>query len=315
MADGNRIDKTGQASVSYEKPQSILVKASGFLDAYDYTLNQYAGCSFGCTYCYAASFAKTDALRDSWGKWVVVKENAVDRLRAFLRRRTLDGESVYMSSVTDPYQPIERKLMLTRRLLEVFADPVGAMMLGDSGWSSHKPKLVVQTRSPLVTRDVDLFRRIEDNGGRVQVNMTVTTDDDEMRRVFEPYCPSNDVRLNAIAEVKSAGVEACVTMTPLLLVSDAGRFVDNLLATGVRKFIVQPFHFRDSRFVASTRDEALRLMSVKLGMREDSLLNPYGWALWEIEPVYMRRFNAAMRVFADKLPNLGYGKDGFKPPF
>lgn len=311
-----RVDKIGHASVSYEKPNSILVKASGFLEAYDYTLNQYAGCSFGCAYCYAASFAKTDALRDSWGRWVVVKENAVANLRAHLRRRGIDGESVYMSSVTDPYQPIERKLMLTRKLLETLVEPVG-MMLGDSGWNSHKPKLVVQTRSPLVTRDIDLFRAIEDNGGRVQVNMTVTTDDDELRRVFEPYCPSNDVRLEAIAEVKAAGVDACVTMTPLLLVSDAERFADRLLQTGVERFIVQPFHFRDSRFVASTRDEALRLMADKLGLRADPIHNPLGYYSSEIDiaPVYMSRYSAAMWVLAKRLPNLGEGKDGFKPPF
>ena len=136
------------------------------MDAYDFTLNPYSGCSFGCTYCYAAFFSRDVAKRDSWGYWVSVKENAVELLEKRLRKRpeSLDGKLIYMSSVTDPYQPVERELKLTRRLLEVMAD-------------GHTPKLVVQTRSPDVTRDCGLFRRIEENGGRVQVNMTVTTDD------------------------------------------------------------------------------------------------------------------------------------------
>ena len=82
-----------------------------------------------------------------------------------------------MSSVTDPYQPIERQLELTRRLLAIMAE-------------RHRPRLVVQTHSPLVARDCDLFRRIEDKGGRVQVNMTVTTDDENIHHVFEPFYPS-----------------------------------------------------------------------------------------------------------------------------
>ena len=127
-----------------------------------------------------------------------------------------------------------------------------------------KPKLVVQTRSPDVERDCDLLRRIEENGGRSQVNMTVTTDDEEVRRAFEPSCPFNAVRIRAVARVQAEGVAACVTMTPLLWVSDADAFAERLLATGVRKFIVQPFHFQRGKFVASTREKAVDLMARKL---------------------------------------------------
>ena len=169
------IKRTGQANVTYISTRQLLTKATGFMDAYDFTLNPYSGCSFGCTYCYAAFFSRDAEKRDNWGYWVNVKANAIELLKK--RRRSLDGELIYMSSVTDPYQPIERQLELTRRLLELLAER----------W---KPKLVMQTRSPLVERDCDLFRRIEDNGGRVQVNMTVTTDDEDIRRTFEPFCPA-----------------------------------------------------------------------------------------------------------------------------
>ena len=128
------------------------------------------GCSFGCTYCYAAFFQRTKAQQDTWGEWVTVKENAPD-LIAGLPAGKLDGKRIYMSSVTDPYQPVERKSLITRRILELMTQ-------------RHAPRLVVQTRSPLVTRDIDLFGKIEERGGRVQVNMTVTTDDEDVRKTF-----------------------------------------------------------------------------------------------------------------------------------
>ena len=285
-----RPSSIGDVAVSYILTREILTRATGFMDEYDFTLNPYSGCSFGCTYCYAAFFSGTREKRDSWGLWVQVKENAID----LLSRRpigSLDGKLIYMSSVTDPYQPVERTLKLTRGLLEVMAE-------------RHKPKLVIQTRSPDVVRDCDLFRRIEDNGGRVQVNMTVTTDDEDVRRTFEPYCPSNPVRLSAISEVQAAGVETCVTMTPLLYVNRPYDFANSLLGTGVKKFIVQPFHFQRGKFVAATRDKAIDLMAKKLDCDKESFRDRY-----------MEHYRMTFAVLDEALPDLGEGKDGFKPPF
>ena len=280
----------GDVAVSYSQTREILTPATGFMDEYDFTLNPYSGCSFGCTYCYAAFFSRTTEARDEWGLWVKVKENAVDLLA---RRPTgsLDGKLIYMSSVTDPYQPIERTLKLTRGLLEIMAE-------------RHKPKLVIQTRSPDVVHDCDLFHRIEDNGGRVQVNMTVTTDDEDVRRTFEPFCPSNAVRLRAIAEVQAAGVEACITMTPLLYVSKPYAFADSLLGTGVKKFIIQPFHFQRGKFIAATRDKAVDLMADKLNCDKVSFRDRY-----------MEHYEMTYAVLEQELPELGQGKDGFRPPF
>ena len=145
----------GKTDVVLVIAREILTRATGFMDAYDFTLNPYSGCSFGCTYCYAAFFSRDVERRDNWGYWVDVKENAVE-LTAKRKAGSLDDKLIYMSSVTDPYQPVERELKLTRGILEIMAE-------------RHKPKLVVQTRSPTVVRDCDLFRQIEKNGGRVQV--------------------------------------------------------------------------------------------------------------------------------------------------
>ena len=284
-----RPSQLGQAVVEYSPVRDILTRASGFMGEYDYTLNPYSGCSFGCTYCYAAFFSLSREKRDTWGHWITVKENAVGKMERF--KRSLDGKLIYMSSVTDPYQPIERKLKITRDLLKILAE-------------RHKPKLVVQTRSPLITRDCDLFRNIEDNGGRVQINMTVTTDDEDIRRTFEPYCPSNSVRMRAIAEIVNAGIDACITMTPLLMVKDAHAFSESLLESGVKRFIAQPFHFQRGKFIASTCKEAFAMMAKKLGSEPSSFREDY-----------LKHYKAVFNVLRENLPTLGEGKKGFAPPF
>ena len=290
LAPTARPSHIGEAKITYAPTREILTRATGFMNTYDFTLNPYSGCFFGCTYCYAAFFSRDAERRDNWGYWVTVKENAV-ALLAKRRPGSLDGKLIYMSSVTDPYQPVERELGLTRGLLEVMAD-------------RHKPKLVVQTRSPDVVRDCDLFRRIEDNGGRVQVNMTSTTDDEEVRQAFEPFCPSNPVRMAAIGEVCAAGVESCITMTPLLLVSDPHAFGNSLLDTGVKRFIAQPFHFQRGKFIAATREKAIELMADKLGSDTESFRHNY-----------LAHYRMVFDVLKPMLPELGEGKDGFSPPF
>jgi DNA repair photolyase len=265
----------GRASITYVDAAGILTQPSGFMSEYDFTLNPYSGCSFGCTYCYAAFFVRDEAEQARWGQWVRVKQNALELLRR-RRGRPLSGKTIYMSSVTDPYQPIERELELTRGILEELA-------------TYHQPRLVIQTRSPLVTRDLDLLGQFE----AVQVNMTITTDDERVRKVFEPMCSAIQARLDAIAAVRAAGIPACITMTPLLPVADAEAFALRLLATGVERYIVQPFHPEKGRFVAGTREEALRLCRER------------GWGL--------AAYEQALAVIARHIPQLGVGKDGFAP--
>lgn len=286
-----RPERVGDVQTSYVRAREIFTRATGFMGAYDFTLNPYSGCSFGCTYCYAAFFSRDIEKRDSWGFWVVVKENAVELLKN-RKPNSLDGKRIYLSSVTDPYQPVERQLKITHGILQAMADR------GD------KPKLVVQTRSPDVVDDCKLFRQIEDNGGRVQVNMTVTTDDEDIRRTFEPHCPSNPRRLDAIGQVQAAGIDTCITMTPLLLISSPYAFADSLVETGVQKFIAQPFHFQRGKFLAGTRDRAFDLMAEKLGCdRKD------------FRGEYMEHYRMVFGVLQDTLPELGEGKSGFEPPF
>ena len=120
------------------------------------------GCGFACTYCFASFFQPEQERFDSWGQWIDIKSNAAELLK---KKRDLKGARIFMSSATDPYQPLEMRTGLTRSLVEIMADPL------------RQPRLVVQTRSPLVTRDLDLLKQFK----HVRVNMSITTDDEDVR--------------------------------------------------------------------------------------------------------------------------------------
>lgn len=272
---GKSAGKKEKLLVTSKVASSILTAGKGFMDEYDYTLNPYSGCTFGCTYCYAAFFSRTAELQNSWGHWLHIKENALDLLKKF-RKKTLSGKTIYMSSVTDPYQPIEREINLTRSILEELSN-------------HHNPRLVIQTRSPLVTRDIDLFQRFD----AVQINMTITTDSETVRKVFEPLCPSNALRLKAIKEVHQAGINACITMTPLLPIEHPTKFAQSLLDTGIKKYIIQPFHSEKGKFVGGTRDKAMTLVR-KMNWSRD-------------------KYESVLKILVKHIPNIGLGKDGFKP--
>jgi DNA repair photolyase len=233
-------ERLGGAAVGVRENAKVLHDVSEYWDRFDYTLNPYVGCGFSCSYCYAAFFVPDEAQREAWGRWVDVKVSGV---REILRRRDLKGKRILMSSATDPYQPLERKVELTRAILEALASP------------ERQPALRVQTRGPLVTRDIDLFRRFED----ICVNMSVTTDSDEVRKRFEPACASIDQRLDAIRRVKEEGIPISIFLAPLLPVADPVRFAERIAAIGPDHIFASPFNVTDGHFKGSTRSTALEL--------------------------------------------------------
>ncbi len=271
----SRKNKIGQTEIEYKNASSILTEASGFMSAYDFTLNPYSGCSFGCNYCYAAFFTRTMQEKDNWGNWLKVKENALQLLIKW-RKKPLIDKTIYISSVTDPYQPIEKELELTRSLLRELSN-------------YHKPRIVIQTRSPFVVRDIDILKKFD----VVQVNMTITTDSEDVRKAFEPLCPANKLRLKAIKEVTDSGIPTCITMTPLLPVENPLKFTQELIETGVKKFVVQPFHSDKGKFIAGTG---------KLALEQMKKMN------WSDE-----KYKNIVEVFRANLPWLGEGKQGFAP--
>jgi DNA repair photolyase len=226
--------------------KSILTPATGFISKYRYTLNPYSGCAFGCAYCYAAAFTPRDIDEASWGAWVRVKENACLLLqREIVKGRVVSGDAIYMASVTDPYQPVERRLGLTRSILQTFL--AGGV----------QPRLTVQTRSPLAARDIDLFRQFDS----IRVNFTITTDSEEVRRRYEPRCAPIEARLRAAEQVASAGVPVGICVSPMLPMADVETFGRRIAAIGAAEYVSQHFHDYSARrrFATSTRAAALPL--------------------------------------------------------
>jgi DNA repair photolyase len=221
--------------------RSIFSPATGFIarGGFDFTCNPYLGCTFGCTYCYAAYLPQNRRPVGDWGRWLTAKKNAVEL--AAKQAKRVAGKAVYMSSVTDPYQPAERGLMLSRGILEAM--------------TCHRPRLVVQTRGPLVVRDIDVLSQFE----HVRVNFTVPTDSDAVRQRFEPKAPPLDRRWTALHELKSAGIPLGVCVTPTLPIEDATRFADRIAELVPAVVVTQDFHDAGGGFGADTGDAARRL--------------------------------------------------------
>ncbi len=172
--------------------KTILSKSQ----VYPFVINPYTGCQHNCTYCYARFMKRFTGHKEPWGQFVDVKLNAPALLRREILRKKPDR--VWVSGVCDPYQPLEAKYRLTRQCLEILAD---------NNWP-----VTIQTRSPLVTRDLDVLARMKD----LEVGFSVTTADDGVRKIFEPNAPPIHARIKALEELHRAGLRTYAMIAPIL---------------------------------------------------------------------------------------------------
>ena len=163
---------------------------------YDYVINPYVGCQHACSYCYARFMKRFTGHKEPWGDFVDVKINAPDLLSREIKKKRIGA--VWVSGVCDPYQPLESKYKLTRQCLEI---------LVQNDWP-----VFIQTRSPLVLRDLDVFKRAKD----IEVGLSITTANDRIRKIFEPYAPPVEKRLNAIDILLQNGIRSYVMIAPIL---------------------------------------------------------------------------------------------------
>jgi len=152
---------------------------------------------------------------EAWGSFVDGRVNAADVLRRQLKRA--DRGAVILSSVTDPYQPVEARYRMTRRCLEVIA--------------LFKLPVNILTKSPLVLRDLDIISRLD----KVSVGLTITSDNDDVRKIFEPAAPPVSARINALKKLHMAGIATYVfigpvlPMNPEMLAGKIGPYADHIL--------------------------------------------------------------------------------------
>jgi DNA repair photolyase len=185
-----------------------------------WSINPYVGCAFGCAYCYARyahryamERASSAGVADGLPPWlaferrIVVKENAAAALRRDLRQPRAapllaGAETVVIGTATDPYQPAERRWCLTRGVLETLAEHA-------------RLRVSIITKSPLVTRDVEVLSRLA-RRGRVAVHVSLITLDRELARRIEPRAPTPEARLRAVERLCAAGLDVRVNCMPVL---------------------------------------------------------------------------------------------------
>jgi DNA repair photolyase len=172
------------------------------LEGHTHQLDPYIGCEHRCSYCYALNDAETD-----WAEEILIHPNLVERLRCELRG--LEPQSIYIGWRCDPYQPAERDCLQTRQILEVLAD---------RGFS-----VCLLTKSDLVVRDIGLFEKMAGSS----VGFSLAFQEERVRRQFEVAAPPNDRRVEALRELKEAGIATYVLICPVMpFLTDA----DSLIA-------------------------------------------------------------------------------------
>ncbi len=174
--------------------KSILSRTA--IPGLDYCINPYVGCGHGCRYCYASFMKRFTGHLEPWGQFVDVKVNAP----ALLRRQLLRARPgiVCLSTVTDPYQPLEKTYQLTRRCLEALLD--------------YQFPVRLLTRSSLCLRDIDLFKRFKN----IEVGLSITTHSESVRKICEPHSPSIESRLKALKTLRQEKIRTYAFIGPML---------------------------------------------------------------------------------------------------
>lgn len=182
----------------------ILNRCTSLRMPFRWTINPYRGCEFGCVYCYARYTHEFLEQRDpmAFERRIFVKKRAAEALVRNLAHTELGSDQVALGTATDPYQPAERKYELTRAILEIFARLGGI-------------DLSITTKSPLIVRDIDLLRTINERS-KLAVNFSLITLSRRLQRVLEPRAPRPALRLRAIRALSDAGIRCNVLVMPVV---------------------------------------------------------------------------------------------------
>ena len=202
--------------------RSFIGRCSGERMPFVWTVNPYRGCEFGCHYCYARYAHEFMELREprQFERKIYAKRFDAARFRNELKK-VKPGESIWIGTATDPYQPAERRFRITRRMLEIFSKQGG-----------HK--LGMTTKSDLVARDAELIGAIA-RKNIIHINVTVTTTDAALARLVEPMAPRPDLRLSAVRKLADAGVRVTVLANPVMpLITDSEENLDAVCAAAAK---------------------------------------------------------------------------------
>lgn len=224
--------------------KSILSATTGFIAeaGFTHSLTPARNCTFGCTYCYVPTLGVYGGLKPEdwqrWGQFTTFKSNAPELLRRELRR----DQRIYCSPLVDPYQPAEAVERMMPRILDALI--------------AAPPRVfTIQTRGPMILRDVEQLRRITN----LRVSFSITTDREDVRKLYEPHCASFKERLATVRALRDAGIETYATLAPILP-CDPEALARAAIEATRRDLIGDPLHIRSvKRRGATTRDAAWRV--------------------------------------------------------
>ncbi len=190
--------------VFHADSKSVLSATTGFIAqaGFTHSLTPARNCTFGCSYCYVPTMGIYGGLKPDdwrhWGQFTTFKSNAPELLRRQLR----DGQVIYCSPVVDPYQPVEEAEELMPRILDELI--------------AHPPRVfVIQTRGPLILRDLDQLVTLA-RKTRLRVSFSLTTNREQVRKLYEPHCAPIAERVQTIRRLRNAGIDTFATLAPLL---------------------------------------------------------------------------------------------------
>lgn len=219
------------------KAKTVLTKSG--LPGSDWVVNPYNGCQFACMYCYAAQIARWKHPGEEWGTFLDVKLNAPELLKMELEKlekkfKSKNFGAIFFSSVTDPYTGMEAKYQLTRKCLEILAD------------FGYEGEVSVQTKSGLITRDIEVLKRLKN----VLVGFTVTTLDDKVSRFLEVEAPPVSARIEAIKKLNENGISTYAFIGPVLPYfikskKEINKLLDELQKAGVREVWLEHIHLNN----------------------------------------------------------------------
>ncbi|MFA5602871.1 MAG: radical SAM protein [Bacilli bacterium] len=170
--------------------KEFIVKSK--LPASDYVVNPYVGCSHKCIYCYARFMKRFTNHIEPWGDFVDIKE-----FKNYKLPKDIKGKYIFISSVTDPYNHFESKYLKTRTALEILKD--------------IDCNIGILTKSKLVTRDIDLFKQMNN----IEIGISINTLDDSFRKLIEPCASNVEDRINALKILKGNGIKTYLFMSPI----------------------------------------------------------------------------------------------------
>lgn len=232
--------------------RSILTPTCGFIAeaGFTHSLSPARNCTFGCTYCYVPTMGIYGGLKPGdwqhWGQFTTFKANAPELLEKALRA----DQIIYCSPLVDPYQPAEADECLMPRVLDVVI--------------AHPPRVfVIQTRGPLILRDLEKLQTLNALT-RLRVSFSITTDREDVRRLYEPLCAPIPERVRVVRRLREAGIAMYATLAPLLP-SNPEALIDMALEATDRDIVADTFHVRAVKTSGATTREAARRISEKRG--------------------------------------------------